>query len=508
MQNVERLLYGKDTTQKIVSIEVNEDQAEVFTEDAGVVSSHLVPNRYWVLLSGNPGSCTRLKGELHYKYGRQFKSREEFQKFKYRYNDRAKAYSIYDAKEALMVKDGYTYFKGMTVNDVSVLSFDLETTGLDPEAEGAHVLLISNTFRSQGKIIKKLFAYNDYSSVPAFLKAWSDWVREKNPSIITGHNISTFDFPYLLKIAEINEFELQLGRDGSAAKSESYESKFRKEAASFINYHKTKIYGREIVDTLFLSIKHDMASRKYESYALKPIIKQEGLEKEGRVFYDASLIRKNYMIPEEWEKIKAYCTDDSDDALALFDLMIKPFFYMSQIVPKSFQTVIESAPGSQLNSILVRSYLQDGYSIPMTSEVHQFQGAISFGIPGIYNNCLRWDLNALYPSIMMTYEIYDKEKDPNSNFLLLVRSLVTTRLEYKKLFKETKEERYESMSNSMKILCNSMYGLLGAPGLNFNSGKCAEAVTQKGREILQKGIKWATGKEYKIETEEEINESA
>src|ERR1035437_2153251 len=114
-------------------------------------------------------------------------------------------------------------------------------------------------------------------------------------------------------------------------------SKFRKDQSQFLDYNKCYIFGREIIDTYFLSIKFDVVQKKYESYGLKPIIKAEGLEIEGRQFYDASLIRKNYTIPEEWEKIKDYALHDADDALSLWDLQGPSSFYMCNTIPKSLQ---------------------------------------------------------------------------------------------------------------------------------------------------------------------------
>ena len=224
-------------------------------------------------------------------------------------------------------------------------------------------------------------------------------------------------------IAEKENTALLLGRNDSKVTFDKYESQFRKESNQFIKYHKVHIYGREVVDTLFLSIKHDIATRKYSSYGLKNIIKQEGLEKPNRTFYDASQIRFNYTDKKEWQKIKDYCRDDSDDALALYDLMIRPFFYMTQSIPKSFQSVIESASGSQLNSMMVRSYLQEAHSIPKAHSQEVFEGAISFGNPGIYTNVFKIDISSLYPSIILQYEVYDSDKDPKANFLALVSKL-------------------------------------------------------------------------------------
>jgi DNA polymerase elongation subunit (family B) len=291
--------------------------------------------------------------------------------------------------------------------------------------------------------------------------------------------------------------ELKLGRDGSSLSFRDYESKFRKDGSQFYPYRKIKIYGREIVDTFFLAIRYDVG-RKYPSYGLKAIIDFEGLQVEGRQFYDASKIKDNYKDPEEWEKIKKYAEHDADDSLAVYDLMISPYFYMAQSIPKCFQEIICGAAGSQINSILVRAYLQDGHSIPKKSESEKFEGAISLGNPGVYSHVLKVDVASLYPSIMLQYEICDQEKDPNRYFLKMVQYFTEERLKNKALAKDTGKKEYDDLQAAQKILINSMYGFMGANELNFNSPKKAALVTEKGREILSKGMQWVEDKGYQL----------
>jgi DNA polymerase elongation subunit (family B) len=328
------------------------------------------------------------------------------------------------------------------------------------------------------------------------IEAWSKWVREVNPDIITGHNIVAYDLPYLQFLCDRNNCSMGLGRDGSPIKFDSYQSRFRKDQTQFIEYYRPRVYGREIIDTLFLAIKYDNVAKKYESYNLKKIIEAEGLTQEGRVFYDAGHIKNNYKDKVEWKKIKLYAEFDGDDALALYNLFIPPYFYMTQSVPKSFQAMIESATGSQINSMMVRSYLQEGHSIAKATDVEHFEGAISFGNAGIFKNVVKVDISSLYPSIMREYKIYDKDKDPNGNFLKIVDTLTLERLKNKKLAKTDKH--YDDLQSSQKIAINSCYGFMGASGLNYNSIRNAEMVTSKGREILQHSIKWAEDKGYRI----------
>lgn len=387
------LIYGKSSLEKIVGLEPGDDYAEVFIESSpGNIVSQFVPNRYWILCSKPfDKSWAILKGDQHYRYGKQFTTREDFSS----HRNMLKKYdifSIYDAQESLMVKDGYTFFKGISSpKDVSILSFDIETTGLNPEAADALVILISITYRAGVKIVKRLFSYDDYDSEADMLLDFCNCIQELNPTILVGHNIYSFDLPYLISRADQLNISLELGRNGTCPIVYNYESAFRLDGTRDLHYKKIRIYGRQIIDTIFLAYKYDIA-KKYESYGLKQIIKQEGLEKKDRVFYDASQIRFQYKDKKQLQLIKDYCRDDSDDALALYDLTVPAIFYMTQMVPKSFQMMIESASGSQLNAMMIRAYLQDKHSIPSTTPVDKFEGALSAGVPGIYNNCLSFDV--------------------------------------------------------------------------------------------------------------------
>lgn len=493
---LDALIFGKDSTERIVSCEVNDSNTELFIEHPDRVEVKVIPNKYWILSSRAYGvGWMRMKGNLHYQYGKQYETQRSF------YNDKKKLgkgdiFSVSDPKESAMILSGFTYYKGLKVQDVSVLSFDIESTGLNHD-DTSKVLLISNTFRKNGQIIRKLFAYDEYDSEAGLFEAWCEWVREVNPSTIVGHNIFMYDLPYMAYCADQAGTSLRLGRNGSSLRISNYESDFRYDGSQAYKYKRCNIYGREIVDTMFLSMKYDFG-RKYASYGLKYIVAFEGLEVKDRVFYDAGSIRENYTIPEEWEKIKQYAEHDADDSLALFDLMIPAYFYYSQSIPKPFQSVMYSASGSQINSFLIRSYIQNGYSLPQTSAPEPFEGAISMGNPGVYHNVFKVDVASLYPSIMLQYNVYDKDKDPQCNFSRMVNYFTEERLRNKKSGKETGDRYYKDLEQAQKIVINSAYGMLGAHGLLFNSPKNAALVTLKGREILQVAIDWATSNGFQI----------
>lgn len=492
------LIFGKDNTERVVGLEVKDDTAYLFIQnEVGDVNIEKRSNRFWILGANQiRKDWMPLDGNLFYKWGKQYKTREEFLKDRNIYKN-SDIYSIYNPKESYMVNYGTTFFKGLKHTEVTCLSFDIETTGINLDND-SYILLISNTFRKNGKITKKLFAYDDYKSQGELIIAWCNWVREIDPSIILGHNIEGFDLQYIHHVSCLENIRVRLGRDGSDLHIEDYESKFRVDGTRDLHYHRAYIYGREIMDTMFLAYKYDAVERKYNSYGLKNIIKQEGLEIKDRVFYDASKIRHNYKIKEEWEKIKKYCVDDSDDALTLFDLTVAPFFYSTQSIPKSPQAVTESASGSQINSIMVRAYLQNRHSIPQADTTEQYEGAISNSKPGIYSNVFKVDVKSMYPSIIIEYKIYNKDKDPKAYLLELANYFTNERFKNKDLYKKTNDTYYSNLEKMGKIFINSLYGFFGANGLNFNSPRHAAQITEIGRNTILKAIKWAEDKKFTV----------
>lgn len=495
MSSENPIIFGHDSRSNVVNVSIKYGRAYIYTEQDERVNCEVVPYNPWILSADAlDDHFEELEGTNFFRYIRQFKNEKDYRiaRENWRYRD---VWTMGSLVENYLVASGVTYFKESNPKNVSTLFFDIETTGLTHDVN-SRVLLISNTFRKNGNIVKKLFAVDDYPSDRDMLCAWVKWVKQIDPSIIVTYNGWNFDIPYLMYCAWKHDVRLRLGRDDSEIEIGKYKSKFRQDQNRTIEYSEPKIFGREQVDLFFVTQKYDVG-KKFTNYRLKTIVREAGLEKEGRQFYDAGLIFKKWHDPAERAKIKQYAIDDADDTMSVYDLVIDGFFYPSQNVPKPFQTMCMSASGSQINSMLLRAYLAVGHSIPKASEKQKFQGAISRGYPGIYKSVHSLDVASLYPSIILTYNIVDKEKDPNEYVLYMVRYFREQRLVYKKLAADG-SAYYKAMDAVAKAFLNSFYGFYGTKGLHFSSPHCASEVTRYGREILTTAMDWANSKGYRI----------
>jgi len=479
-----KLIFGRDPTPGIVNVTLKDEKVFLYKETSEVETFDYSP---WVLSKDKvKATSERLKGNQYWKYVTPTTC-EKFHNLQKKFQ--RDLWLPRNIEECALLDLGFTYYKNMKVADVSILSFDIETSGLKMD-HTSEVYLISNTFRRDGTTTKKLFSIDNYPNQQDMVRDWCRWVREVNPSIMTGHNVLAYDLPYLANIAP-----LKLGRDDSEIEFSDNVSKFRKDGSQQYDYHNARIAGREIIDTFFLSIKYDIA-REFPSYGLKPIIRHLGLEKKDRTFIDASKIRQYLQDPDMWSKVKAYAEDDSEDALKLFDLMVPAYFYLAQTVPMTLQQIINTATGSQINSFMVRSYLQDGHSIAQADRiVEHLEGGISFGVPGLYKNMLKIDLKSAYPSQVLRFKLYDENKDPDAHFYEMVKYFTLERFELKKQFKETKQPYFKDREQTAKIFINSAYGACSTNYLNYNSPNLAAKITYETREMIDMSLKWASGKD-------------
>ncbi|MFW6075908.1 MAG: hypothetical protein ACOC9Y_09955, partial [Chloroflexota bacterium] len=79
---------------------------------------------------------------------------------------------------------GATSFRHMEPFDVVRIQFDIETTGLDPHASDARIVLIAGLVNGENPAV---FGGSD-STEAEIIDAFTGWLREIDPDVIEGHN--------------------------------------------------------------------------------------------------------------------------------------------------------------------------------------------------------------------------------------------------------------------------------------------------------------------------------
>jgi len=114
--------------------------------------------------------------------------------------------------------------------------------------------------------------------------------------------------------------------------------------------------------------------------------------------------------------------------------------------------------------------------------------------PGLYQNVLVLDFKSLYPSIIRTFKIdplglHQPGDDPIPGFLEATFSrdehiLPELIEELWQARDKAKAQSNAALSQAIKIIMNSFYGVLGSSGCRFHSAQLASSITRRGHDII------------------------
>lgn len=489
---IERLLYGTDPTPRIVAVEsAGPNGMRVYRREAdNSVSSAVEPFMPWLLLDREPDwprlreqyLAERLASEGRYCWLITFRTWSAFMAARELLDAAGIGWEGFRAPvEQYLAFSGRTLFKGLDYADLVRLQLDIETSGLEPTAPDARILLVTIS-STRGDEAALGANGEDEATILAQL---NDAIAAIDPDIIEGHNIYNFDLPYLRARAGALRITLNWGRDDSALVAGG-DQRFKVMARSlpFVPHY---AYGRHFLDTYQQIQRYDSAGTM-TSYGLKESIAALGLVREDRTFVRGETIAAQF--ETDRERVVAYALDDIRDVAVLSALTAPTEFYQTQMLPRSFSRVATGGTGGKVNALFLRAYLAARQAVPHPAPSQPYPGGWSeVREIGIFRPIVKCDVESLYPAIMLTERI-GSANDTLGVMLPLLRDLTTRRLHAKERARTTRgEERaiWQGLQSSFKVLINSFYGYLGFSQALFNDYAAAERITLRGQELL-KGI--------------------
>jgi DNA polymerase elongation subunit (family B) len=401
-------------------------------------------------------------------------------------------------EEQYLVATGRTHFRGLAFDDLHRLQFDLETTGLQPATNRIFLVAVRDN-RGFSAVLDIAERGLDGSEAEAdLIRRLIALIRQRDPDVIENHNLHGFDFPFLARRAELLGVPLALGRlDGGLRRrpaSRGYGPWRSDEAASGEREAARGRYtvpGRELIDTLDAVRRYDFAARDLPGHGLKAVARHFGLASPDRAYVAGAQVYSTWLADPE--RVRRYALDDVNEADGVARLLGGAAFALARMAPRRYERLADAGPATGvLDPLLVRAYLRAGAAIParaVSDGVPHSGAALYLFAAGVATRVVKADVSSLYPSLMRQYRI-GPASDRLSALLALVDRLVEHRLAAKKRAKAAapgSPERHtdEALSAAMKILVNSAYGYLGAPGLTrFADVHAANEVTRRGREVL------------------------
>ena len=471
--------------------------------------------------------------------------------------------SIGDAKDFLEKYDGvanmdiygltaftYTYLYDEYPGDiqydpsiVSVVSIDIECAADDgfPSIQNADKEITAITLRKNGKSIvfgcgdyvehtpdiKYIRCKNEHELLDKFLQVWNhdSW----KPDVVTGWNIEFFDIPYT-----VNRIKKILG-DAEAKRLSPW--KILDEREVEFKGKKNQSYspvGIAVLDYYQLYRKFSFGNQ--ESYKLDYIAQVELGKKKIDYSEHGNLLA---LYKNDFQKFIEYNIHDC----VLVDKLEEKLKFIEQVMALAYDAKVnynDTMTTVRAWDVIIHNYLLDRRIVipqfsPSKEQFELVGGHVKEVRKGLSKWVVSFDLNSLYPHLIMQYNISPEtfivrlpsmstldtlvsgnmkhncehamaangciySKDKQGFLPALMEKMYNDRVEYKnkmiaakKKYEETKDPellkeiaRCHNMQMAKKIQLNSAYGALGNRYFRWFSFNNAEAITMSG----QLSIRW------------------
>ncbi|HLZ24140.1 MAG TPA: DNA polymerase domain-containing protein [Ktedonobacterales bacterium] len=406
-------------------------------------------------------------------------------------------------EEQYLVATGRTYFRGLAFDDLHRLQFDLETTGLHPTRDRIFLVAVRDNRGLECVLDVAERGLDGLTAEADLIRRLAALIRRVDPDVIENHNLHGFDLPFLATRAEILRVPLQLGRAGAPGlrrrpASRGY-GQWRGEAGEANPAERDTrggkgrytVPGRELIDTLDAVRRYDFAARDLPGHGLKAVARHFGIAAPDREYVPGAQIYSTWLADPD--RVRHYALDDVREVDGLARLLGGAAFALAQMAPRRYERLADAGPATGiLDPLIARAYIRAGHALPKRSESDGTQhsgAALYLFAAGVARHVVKADVSSLYPSLMRQYRI-GPTSDSLGVLLALVDRLVEQRLAAKaraKVAPPGSPARHtdEALSAAMKILVNSAYGYLGAPGLTrLADVAAANEVTRRGRELL------------------------
>ena len=401
----------------------------------------------------------------------------------------AGVYRIANPAQQYLMQSGRTLFKDMAFDDLHRVQLDIEVLskpGTFPHAqrpEDRIVIIALSDNRGWHEIIDAREL-----SEKDMLEQLVRTLRHHDPDVIEGHNIYAFDLAYITARCARHGVAFAVGRDGSAPRTFSAAMRF---AERSVDLPAIDIAGRHVIDTYLQVMAFDVFKRDLPGYGLKAAARYFGLQADDRTYVKGEEISQVWH--HEPERLIEYARHDALETERLARLLSGSAFYLTRMVPMPYGQVARTGPAAKIEALMVRAYLRQKHALPSGGGTGRDMrgGYVNIFATGVVGPIIYADVESLYPSIMLNYDVHP-ETDDLGLFQVLLRRLTDLRLDAKQRMRAaTRREdasALDAQQSSYKILINSFYGQLGFSAALFNDFAAADRVARIGQEIIRRVI--------------------
>ena len=375
--------------------------------------------------------------------------------------------------------------------DLQVVSLDLETT-LDAGTITCAALVASDGTEEAhllGPAAPPGQPVRAYPDERALVTSLTERVRALDPDILTGWNVIDFDLRVLAARCDALGVPCDLGRVPGGVG-------FRSDA-SFTRDGRADIPGRMVLDGIPL-VRDAIRLENYrlETAAQHILGRGKRIDEHGAAQGEA--IQRLYR--EDPGALVDYNLEDARLVLELLEREGLLDLAVERSLLSGMQLDRVGASIASFDLIYLPALREQGFAAPSVDRDREAVavqgGAVLDSVPGLFRNVALFDFKSLYPSLFRTFQLdplahaRSHESDapfvaPNGARFAREGAILPPILEAFADRRQAARQRGDRHGDqAIKIMMNSMFGVLGSPSCRFFDPEVANAITGFGQQTL------------------------
>jgi DNA polymerase I len=372
-----------------------------------------------------------------------------------------------------------------------------------PKPDRNPVIMIS--IATNSGIEKQFMAGEDKNDKPT-LEDFMNFVRNFDPDIIVGYGVNGQDWPYLSERCRKLGLRLQVDRAGTEPHTSVYGH--------------VSLTGRVNIDLLDYADEFPEVKVK----TLENLADYLGVMKiENRTLIEDVDFADYWDDRGKREVLKKFSMENTRCVMGIAEAILDFAMQLSNLVGLPLDHVGTAAVGFRVEWFLIKHAQKIGELVPKRIEqpYRPYVGAIVLKPkPGLHENIAVLDFKAMYPNLMITYNlspdtyippkepapqgvVYEApevkhrfRREPAGFYKEVLSHLIKVRDEIRLKMKETTpgsvEYRvFDARQKAVKVITNASYGYAGWIGARWYIKPVAEAATAWGRHTILNAIKMA-----------------
>ncbi len=342
------------------------------------------------------------------------------------------------------------------------------------------------------------------------LNTFIQQVDKLDPDIFIGWNVINFDFRFLQKKADQLNIKLNLGRQQSPIKWRQHHAEH--------NHYFLHIPGRVVLDGID-TLKS--ATWSFSSFSLDNVSHE--LLNRGKLItsqnnhdplYKAKEIKRQFY--EDKSSLAKYNLEDCQLVLDIFDKAELIHFAIERARLTGLEMDRVGGSVAAFDNLYLPRLHRKGFVAPNIGDYGNGNtapgGYVMDSKPGLFDSVLVLDYKSLYPSIIRTFKVdpyariaakelsddetisgYDGASFAKHEHILpdIIADLWAAR-------DQAKAEKNKALSQAIKIIMNSFYGVLGTPGCRIHDARLTSSITKRSHDIIKQSVTLINNEGYDV----------